>query len=209
MDEAVIVGTVRLTERDLEVPVTEMSPLFRWRAILSGMVVLADAVILLGGTPIVPDQIPLQLILVGLFVAFLYLAPRFSARQALKRAGDGEVTYRFDDEGVTIHAPGAITTFAYRRLIKVREGSTAFLVYLNPFIANIVPKRAFPPADVDRVRALLAGHSRLAPLRTFPWKMVFSWLLLILMFFFVWQFLQPDPRPPARRAVPAAPAPAR
>ena len=78
----------------------------------------------------------------------------------MAQGGDRHISYRFDDEGVTIRAAGVTTTFAYRKLVRVRELKTALLLYTTSMIANIVPKRAFSEGDLSRVRAFLAPYAK-------------------------------------------------
>jgi hypothetical protein len=195
MSAEAITATLRMTVRDLEVPIVEMSPIFRARPVLVGVLVLSVPMLASlqtgGGLPW-PHMLP-QIAFSAVFVAFLYLAPRRAAHKilrALTQAGDGDISYRFDEDGVTIRAAGSTTTFAYRTLVKASEGSSAFLLYPhNPLVANIIPKRAFGADELPRVRAHIAAHAPLKPLRGFGLKVFVLWVVLIFVFIVIWQFL--------------------
>src|SRR5262249_36944173 len=132
-----------------------------------------------------------QLVFTAAFVGTLFVAPRLTARRilrALTKAGDGDVTYRFDPEGGTIRASGSTTSFAYRARTKAREGKTAFLLYPNPLVANIVPKRAFSAEGMERVRSYITAN---VPTKRTPRvaKIFLIWIALIVGFVVLWQFL--------------------
>jgi hypothetical protein len=200
-DAGVVLGSVRLTENDLEVPIVQLSPILRARWIIAGVmalgVVVGAAALLVGarsdgrlaGSPL---NTVAPLVFVAALVATLFIAPRRIARKllrALAASGDGEVSFRFDDEGVTIRAAGSTTTFAYRTLVKTIEGTTAFMLYVNPLIANIIPKRAFSADGVDRVRAYLAAHQPPRPAGAAGRKVLLIWIVLILAFWGTWLLL--------------------
>jgi hypothetical protein len=195
MSTEVITATLRLTVKDLEVPIVELSPIFRARLVLVGVLVLSVPMLASlqtnAGQPW-PHMLP-QILFSALFVAFLYLAPRRAAHKilrALTQSGDGDISYRFDEDGVTIRAAGSTTTFAYRTLVKAREGSTAFLLYPhNPLVANIIPKRAFAADDLPRVRAYVTAHAPLKSLRGLGLRVFGLWVVLIFVFIVIWQFL--------------------
>jgi hypothetical protein len=194
MQDSPIIGRVGLTEADLRRPIVEMS---LWTRLRWGYVALwiAFGSVLVQGQGPVTDWLP-QMIAMGVFAGFLFYRPWLAARRslaALVRAGDSEVIYRFDEDGVTIRASGSTTTFAYRTLTKVKEGTTALLLYSDPAVASIIPKRAFAPADLERVRALVAPHAKPEPLRAFPWKGVLIWLGLVFVAMVVWQLMNAHP----------------
>jgi hypothetical protein len=139
-------------------------------------------------------------LLLGLgYVLFMFLAPRLNARRQLRamaRAGDTNVTYRFDGEGITIRSAGATSTLAYRRLVKVVQGRTALLLYTTDHVANIVPLRAFSADELARLRAFLPTEAKPKKLRSAT-RLVILWVALVFTFLVVWQFLtaQAPPRP--------------
>jgi len=104
----------------------------------------------------------LPTIFVGLFVALylwgaiLYRSYRnWKVTPGLK----GLVQYRFDDGGIAIEGPYFRGEVKWPGIVKWREGKHTFLIYSNPKIANIVPKRFFRnPLEVDAVRRLLRDN---------------------------------------------------
>jgi YcxB-like protein len=119
--------------------------------------------------------------IVAVWLGWTFFRLWYGARRihsAVVRGGDDEVIYRFEGDGVTMRGPGSTTSLALRTLVRVKEGKTAFMLYVNPYVANIVPKRAFAPADVDRVRALLAMHVRVEQVGSLPRK---AWVVLVVI----------------------------
>jgi hypothetical protein len=153
-------GSIEMHERDIASAILQMSLIYRarWPAVLWAAFYAVH--VSLGGTP---NQVVLPVLVCGMIVVFLFVQPRLTARrlvQSIARGGDRKVSYRFDAEGLTITTAGSTTTFAYQKLVRVREVKSALLLYANPRIANIVPKRAFSEGELARVRALLAPHGK-------------------------------------------------
>jgi hypothetical protein len=197
--DEVISGSVAITEADLTRGVTEASALYRGGWIYLGLsgVVLAIAVAT-GSIVWSQANVPAFTFMV-VFYLLLFVGPRLSARKlfrALVKAGDNQVLYRFDSEGVTIRAAGVTTTFAYRLLSQFREGAATLLLTTNAGSTTIIPKRAFATPDLDRVRALLSVEVKRAPARGLakPIKLVIFWLALVFAFVVVWQFMNARPR---------------
>jgi hypothetical protein len=196
-DPGAVVGTIELEERDLTAALLQMSPLFRLRHLLAAAVVLLTVLSATGGGVSELYKLLPGVLVCGSFVAFSYLMPRFMAKKMLRaqtRAGDATVSYRFDADGVALRAAGATASFAYRTLVRTRETESALLLYTNPYIANIVPKRAFSPEDLERVRRLLPESIRPVPQRLFSGMKIFYWALLLFAFLSVWQLLSQQPR---------------
>jgi hypothetical protein len=147
-----------MQERDIASAIVQMSLIYRvrWLAVLWAAFYAVH--VSLGGTP---GQMVLPVLVCGIVVVFLFVQPRLTARRLVQaiapgQGADRKVSYRFDAEGLTISTAGSTTTVAYRKLVRVREVKSALLLYANPRIANIVPKRAFSEADLSRVRTFLA-----------------------------------------------------
>ncbi len=150
-------GAIDMQPSDLAPAIARMSPLFRirwlvvlWMAWYAVSMTLRDA----------PRQMLGPLLVSAVVVTFLFLSPRLTARRlvhAIAKDGRAHVSYHFDAEGITIDAAGAVTTFPYRKLVRVREIKTAFLLYAPLRITNVIPKRAFSEGDLSRVRAFLAA----------------------------------------------------
>lgn len=198
-----VVATIALTQQDLAAGIVEMSVLFRIRGAFLGLVVLMDIFLWRTGGQMTSGVVVPQLLTFMGFAALTYLSPWLNARrqlQALIRAGDVNVTYRFDDEGITIRSAGATSSVAYRRLVKVRRGKTALLLYTTPHIANIVPLRAFSADELARVLAFLPPDAKPQKLRSGT-RLVILWVSLVLAFMVTWQFLSSRPTTDTRRPV--------
>jgi YcxB-like protein len=93
-----------------------------------------------------------------------YLWPFLAYRSytTLKRSPNlqGVVRFRFDESGYqleTVHAKAEVQRAA---LVRWQEGPKTFLLFQNPRIGSVVPKRFFQnAADVDAVRQFLRGSA--------------------------------------------------
>ena len=115
------------------------------------------------------------------------LGIRRYARRLTASLGGGETEYRFGADAVTIRAPGSTSTIAYRRFHSAREGKEAFLLFTQPRVAQLVPKRAFSPEDIERVRVIIATKIMPKKGTGATWKLFLLWATLIAVFFIVWQ----------------------
>jgi hypothetical protein len=197
---APVVATLTLTEKDLEDAIVDMSIFFRLRkGLFAVFVIMAVFGWAVGGQALSAGTIVPQVITFLAFGAFVFLTPRRNARlqlQALTAAGDANVTYRFDDEGVTIRSAGATASIAYRRLTKIRRGKTALLLYTTEQIANIVPLRAFSEGELPRVLAFLPPAVTPKKLSSGT-RLVILWVSAVLAFLVMWQFLSKQAPAPA------------
>jgi hypothetical protein len=202
------IGAVELEERDLQAAIIDLSWILRARVGIGLVLAFIYGVPALTAHESV-GELAQQALFGGLFVAFLFVSPRLRARRLLRSiaaGGDRHASYRFDDDGVTFRTAGSTTTAAYRSLVESREGKTALFVYTAPGVANIVPKRAFTPEGLARVRALLAANVKAARLSNAN-RLFVLWFAAILAFFVMWQFLSSTSGPP--RPSPPTPTEAR
>lgn len=203
-----VAGTIELTAEDLIAATVEMSWMLKLRTVFLVVALGVYGTIWMTGGPAPSESVPL-LAVVLIFWGFLFIIPRYRARRAIRSLaarGDVDVSYRFDDAGVTLRSAGATATFAYRTLVKVREGKTAFVLYPTPLLGNIVPKRAFASQEIPQIRSYLTAATKVRSMAGFPVKGLLAWVLLVLVFLAIWQFLSPSPPPggitgrPARAA---------
>jgi hypothetical protein len=151
-------ATVTLTERDLSDGLAAMSMFSRVRWLIVALLLVANVVAWRTGALASGDTLKAQLVTFLAFVAFAFFGPRMNARRqlaAMQKAGELEVTYTFDESGVTIASAASTSTTAYRDLSKIVRGKTTLLLYAAPRIARIVPLRAFSEEDRARVLAWL------------------------------------------------------
>jgi hypothetical protein len=92
---------------------------------------------------IMQNASPLQWVL-GLPVLFVFVLPLLSARRVLKdeRVKRG-VSYQFLDSGIHIETSVSKTDLSWAAIRRVTELRSAFLVFTNPNIASMLPKRCF------------------------------------------------------------------
>jgi hypothetical protein len=197
--DEVISGSVAITEADLTRGVTEASSLYRARWIYLGLAALVFAIAAGTGSLVWSTSNLPALTGITVFYLLLFVGPRLAARKlfrAMVKAGDSQVLYRFDAEGVTIRASGVTTTFAYRLLAQFRSSGSALLLTTNAGSTTIVPHRAFSAPDLERVHALLGAEVKRAPPRGLakPAKLIILWVALVFAFVVVWQFLNARPR---------------
>jgi hypothetical protein len=194
-----VTGTLELQESDLRAAIIESSWPIRARFGILAVVALCYGALAVSEPSTVKQMLP-SLLAIGAFLVVLFITPSRRARKLLEvvaKGGDRHASYRFDADGLTLRTAGATTTAAYRSLSEYREGKTSFLIYSSPGVANVVPKRAFSPADLATVSALLAANVKRTRGRSAS-KIIILWFALILMFLVVWQFLSnqaPTPRP--------------
>jgi hypothetical protein len=161
MNQGATTGTIRLVLRDLLVPTIEMSWFLRLRFVSLTIFVLGAAPVL-DSSDVTPPGYGIVLLCGIAYVLWAaYVMPQLRTRRLLRslvHSGGGDATYRFDNDHLTIEVGSTSTTTEYGALVKAQEGSTAFLLYCNPRVANIVPKRAFAPDAVARLRTLVAAR---------------------------------------------------
>jgi hypothetical protein len=196
--DEVVTGQVEMKTEDVLPALRAMTSLFRLRHLFTGAVILLLVLSIAGNRSMGLQQLlPMVFLSVG-FPAFLYLTPRILATRivrAMTRQGDAQVFYRFDADGVTIRSAGATASLAYRVLVKTREIDNAFLLYTTPQLANIVPKRAFTPQDLDRLRALLPPAQQPQKIPLPSGVKIWLWLAMVLAFLVVWQLFSTPPPP--------------
>lgn len=99
------------------------------------------------------------LIAVLLFWAVLpWASGAYSSYRILKRSPNlqGTVRFQFDEEGYRLEGPHASAEVKWAALVKWKEAKQTFLLYSNPRVGSVIPKRFFQSsADVDAVRSLL------------------------------------------------------
>ncbi len=136
-------------------------PSWRWRTRIS----IAVAVLLLAGSVAVtifdPEMgvmmRPVVIILSIWFCLFLLRYGNFLWRWQYKKNDSlkRECTAEINDEGVTSSTEAAHSEMKWISFIRWYEGKNVFLLYQQPRIFNIVPKRAFGPGELEQFRDLL------------------------------------------------------
>jgi YcxB-like protein len=97
------------------------------------------------------------------FLVFFWRFMAYRSRATLKRSPSlqGVVRFQFDESGYQVEAVHARAEVKWAALVKWIESKNCFLLYQNPKIGSIVPKRFFQSAaDLDAVRRLLQANVR-------------------------------------------------
>lgn len=90
-----------------------------------------------------------------IYLPIIYL---FRSYNAVKRSPSlqGIVRCQFDENGYTVEALHSQAQVKFEALLKWKEGKRTFLLYPQPRIGTVVPKRFFQnAADVNTLRGLL------------------------------------------------------
>lgn len=194
-------GRLRMTEEDVLGGIRGMIPLLRWKWVYLTLVLAGTVFAGVSGQLVQnPGSLAPFLGVNAFLLSVLFFGPRWQARKVVRtlRLDEGDVSFRFDDEGMSMHAPGSTSSTAYHAIPGWREAETAFLITCGPNAASIVPKRAFADSDLERVRALLAANVKVAPLpgRKGVRRTFIVWVALIFAFLVVWHlFNEPVSRP--------------
>jgi hypothetical protein len=118
----------------------------------------------------------------------------FQRRKVAERilAGRGErelaVDYEFSPAGLGISTAASKSVSEWSAYHHATEIPTAFLVYPNPTVFQIVPKRAFAEADLPRLRELFAAHLKGKPPTNPLVRTVVLWAVLVILFLAFWNF---------------------
>jgi len=101
-------------------------------------------------------------------VLFVFGLPLLTSGQALKgRIVKRGVNYQISDSGIHINTVVSSTDLLWDAISHVSEFRSAFLVFTNPRIAFMLPKRCFDRTqDIEEVRGLFLAHVTATKLRS-------------------------------------------
>lgn len=105
---------------------------------------------------------PLFLGLGVFWIAYLWPFMAYRTRATLKKTPglQGNVRFQFDESGYALETMQARAEVKWAALSKWSETKKSFLLYQNPRIGSVVPKRFFQsPGDVDAARNLLIASA--------------------------------------------------
>lgn len=147
-----------------------------------------------------PSAQPLWVPLLGAAVAIpvLVLGFRRAANRALENRTEQErnITWEFDDAGYRIVTPSSETRAAWDTVHRTVEGKTSFLLYPASNVFQIIPKRAFRAEELPRIRELFKTRVTPRPQKSMFSRALLLWILLIVAFLAIWQFLDRPKGPP-------------
>jgi hypothetical protein len=83
-------------------------------------------------------------------------------KKAYKKAGyaDQELRVTIDDKQLTVIGPTSQATTQWDHFYKWRESQAVFMLYSQPTLMLIIPKRFMTPEQVDEFRTFLTQHCR-------------------------------------------------
>jgi hypothetical protein len=185
-------GKLTLSAEDCQLAIADMPEQARSRRLVSAYAIFVILAGLGGG------WLGAELTLRGLWILFgvaLLAFAQFRSRSAGQRLlrnmkeGEREVSYRFDADGVTLKTPVSELSVRYAAVHRQHEGSTAFLLYTQERLAQLVPKRAFDAAQLEHIRRWLSAGVRERPQPRRFLRLFMLWLVLIVFFLLIWQLL--------------------
>lgn len=146
-------------------------------------------------------------VMIGLVLAVLVLhRVGISAALSNKRPEELCLEYRFEQDSFRISSGVGTNDLRYEALHGVTETASAFILNTGG-VAIVVPKRAFPEADLARLRErLLQVPVRRRPIAKWLLLVLLGWLALIAIFLTIWQVLTPESSTEREPAGPAEPA---
>lgn len=186
--------TFTLSEEDLRRAIKQL-PALRLLTLWGIVIVLLFAVwIGLGPNSDLSLSMLSLVVLLGLTAVFWYFATIIQARRQHRSMKDTErvITYEFTPNGFSSESAGASSRVDYARVHRVVDGKHSLLIYCNPHSAQVVPKRAFAEGDLKIVQGWL--HDAVTPrhAKTFLVRTVILWVVLVVVFLAIWQFLAPS-----------------
>ena len=153
-----------------------MASVFRKILYISGAVVLlwfaVSALLLFRPAPeqdwsvMMRDANPMKWVL-GIPAVIVFVLPLLSARRLLKdeRFKQG-VSYQFSDAGIHVETLVSKADLAWAAVRRISETRSAFLIFTNPNVSNIVPKRSVENTQcVAALRELFRTHVSSTKLR--------------------------------------------
>jgi hypothetical protein len=189
----VVEGKLTFTAEDLQRGLAQMPEnvvVNRWLQAYAGLLIVA------GAAGFMDAMLGLRLLWIVIGLGLMVWAP-LRTRRAGERLlagmqnGARDVSYRFDAQGMNIQTPVSDVSLRYGALHRQREVSTAFLLYTQDHVAQIIPKRAFDAAQLEQLRRWFTGAVQERPRpKTFRRTLVI-WAVLLLFFLIVWQWVLP------------------
>jgi hypothetical protein len=186
--------TVVLEPGDLSAALAHTSRRVRWMA----AIVMFAMGLISGAVAAFPWQLGHALGFGALGWLLVTIVPRLSAHRSLANKTESErtVTYSISPDAVEV-----TTVILYQRIKwpgvhRFVEGPKTLSLYLSEALVQVIPKRALRSHDVDRLRAMCTKCVTPRKKLSMWWMLVFfGWLLLVVTYLAVWQFLQPDSPP--------------
>jgi len=188
--EGVVTHTFTLNERDMASGIMLMLKRTRWSLPLMFAWIGAAVSSPWGLSGPVQIGIVIAAAVIGWLVWPLLFGSR--ARRSIANKSDADLTFtwRFSPDWVEITTRDTYARLRWSAIHRFLEGPKSFVVYTGETVAQVIPKRALGSEGVEALRAVFT--SRITPRGKPPRAPGTSllWVLLVLMFLAVWQFLQ-------------------
>lgn len=130
---------------------------------------------------------------VTVFAVVFIVSKTRAARTVLegKTPSDLQMKLELDADGYAVSSPSSESRSAWRSVHHFVEAKSAFLIYPNPTVYQVWPKRAFADSDLPRVRALLDAHVK--PATSHKKRVLWVWAALVIGFAIVYQLFGQHP----------------
>ncbi len=188
----VVEGHLTLTAEDLTRAIADMPESVGARRVMGGYGLLLIVAGVGGGWVGAALELRVMWIALGIgLMVYRHFRGRTAGNKLIAgmKSGERDVSFRFDAEGVNIKTPVSEVSLRYGALHRQHEVSTAFLLYTQARIAQVVPKRAFDDAQIEHIRQWLGAAVQERP-RPNPFKRtVVIWAVLVVTFLIVWWWL--------------------
>jgi hypothetical protein len=184
-------SSLTLSAEDLDGAAAEMPENVRVRRII-GVYGLAAILYSLGLAWLADSYLGEHLIPAGIGLGIIVYAqlrrPAAGARAiAAMRDGERDVSYRFDEHGLRIKTAASDASLSYSMLHRFVDGESAFLLYTQERIAQIIPKRAFDSGQIERIRHWLGTQVKPRPRPNVLLRWVWVWVVLVVLLLAIWQ----------------------
>jgi hypothetical protein len=141
-----------------------------------------------------PEILVMTLLVVPMLLVTRSLALRFIVRRqyrAMPEAGR-KIEFQFREDGFMMKTSLSRSNVKYEALHRFVFAPHTLLLYTSTRIAQVVPRRAFNADQLAQIRSWLEAKVPPTPKRLHPAvKVVGLWLVLIVSFLFIWQWLSP------------------
>jgi YcxB-like protein len=128
--------------------------------------------------------------------ALLGVSLVWGLRQAAKKVVENKteaernITFAFDAAGYDVLTPVSKVRADWTSVHGAHESPSTFYLYTASNAFQLVPKRAFRTEDVPKLRELIRARVSERPVKNRTVRMVILWLVLIVSFLAVWQFME-------------------
>lgn len=152
--------------------------------------------LLVGGTKMLPG-----LVVLPFFLGLVWYFRRVQAKTVLASKSEMDLThsYELDSDGYRISSHNSASRATWSTLYTFQETADAFLLFQNPTVRIIIPKRAFAANDIPRIQKLLAACVHRRRPGGGPARVLVLWVVLIIAFVAIYHLVGTQPAPAPQR----------